>query len=120
MVKENDFYETEFTDDFFDEKGRFLIERIYPKTQQKENTKSDIDDIFLEVIAWKVLEEKEEDEIDVMIRQKETIPNFAFIEEYYVPKHLLEKNHITHDCKVKATIVFTGDKWKVTEIEKNQ
>lgn len=45
------------------------------------------------------------------------IPDFAFIGDYYVPKYLLEKHQILDDCRVKATAIYAGDKWKVTEIE---
>lgn len=47
----------------------------------------------------------------------EEIPDFAFIGDYYVPKYLLEKHQILDDCGVKATAIYAGDKWKVTEIE---
>lgn len=55
-----------------------------------------------------------EDE-DWEIRKKN--PDFAFINDYYVPKYLLEKHNITTDCKVRAKAIFAGDKWKVIEIE---
>lgn len=45
-------------------------------------------------------------------------PDFAFISDYYVPKFLLEKHNITSDCKVKAKAIFTGDKWKVYNLER--
>src|SRR5690606_22671269 len=48
----------------------------------------------------------------------EEVPDFAFIGDYYVPKYLLEKHNITDDCRVNARAIYTGDKWKVTEIEK--
>ncbi|WP_435254702.1 tetratricopeptide repeat protein [Tenacibaculum sp. A30] len=47
----------------------------------------------------------------------EEIPDFAFIGDYYVPKYLIEKHQIIDDCRVKATAIYAGDKWKVTEIE---
>jgi hypothetical protein len=47
----------------------------------------------------------------------EDVPDFAFIEDYYVPKYLLEKHNIMDDCKVKARAIYAGDKWKVTEIQ---
>lgn len=55
-----------------------------------------------------------EDE-DWEIRKKN--PDFAFINDYYVPKYLLEKHNITTDCKVRVKAIFAGDKWKVIEIE---
>ena len=47
-------------------------------------------------------------------------PDFAFIGDYYVPKYLLEKHNIITDCKVKAKVIFAGDKWKVYDIEITQ
>ena len=47
----------------------------------------------------------------------EEIPDFAFVGDYYVPKYLLEKHQILDDCRVNATAIYAGDKWKVTEIE---
>ena len=47
-------------------------------------------------------------------------PDFAFINDYYVSKFLLEKHHITMDCHVKAKVIFAGDKWKVYDIEITQ
>lgn len=48
----------------------------------------------------------------------EDIPDFAFIESYYVPKYLLEKHNIISNCKVIARTIYAGDKWKVTEVQK--
>ena len=48
----------------------------------------------------------------------EEVPAFAFIGDYYVPKYLLEKHNITDDCRVNARAIYSGDKWKVTKIEK--
>lgn len=47
----------------------------------------------------------------------EEIPDFAFVGDYYVPKYLLQKHQILVDCRVNATAIYAGDKWKVTEIE---
>jgi hypothetical protein len=44
------------------------------------------------------------------------IPDFAFVSNYYVPKYLLEKHQILDDCRVNATVIYTGEKWKVIEI----
>ena len=43
------------------------------------------------------------------------LPDFAFIDDYYVPKNLLRKLNIQSDCEVLAEAVYTGvdDKWKV-------
>lgn len=48
----------------------------------------------------------------------EQFPDFAFIENYYVPKHLLKKYHVTEDCKVNAKIILKGDKWEVIDLKK--
>lgn len=53
----------------------------------------------------------------------EEVPDFAFIGDYYVPKHLLEKHNITEDCRVNAKVIYGEDKmkrpkWKVIEIER--
>jgi hypothetical protein len=46
---------------------------------------------------------------------------FAFIDDYYVPKSILEKYCIIDDCFVTAQAVYTGDgdRWKVYKIEIN-
>ena len=51
------------------------------------------------------------------------MPDYAFIENHYVPKFLLEKYNITDDCKVNARVIYGEDKmqrpkWKVIEIER--
>lgn len=53
-----------------------------------------------------------------LINNNKPIPDFAFIGDYYVPKHLLEKKNIADDCRVKARAIYVGNKWKVIEIEK--
>lgn len=45
-------------------------------------------------------------------------PDFAFINDYYVPKYLLEKNNITSNIEVEAQILFNGEKWNVFKINK--
>jgi len=49
---------------------------------------------------------------------KKVIPDFGFIGDNYVPKYILEKNKIVHDCNVKAIAIFTGDKWKIIDVFK--
>lgn len=63
------------------------------------------------------------DENEKLTKTIKKIPDFAFIEDYYVPKYLLEKHNITVDCRVKAKVIYGEDKmnrpkWKVIEIEK--
>jgi len=43
-------------------------------------------------------------------------PDFAFISDIYVPKYILKKYSIESNCEANALAVFTGDKWKVVEI----
>jgi hypothetical protein len=45
--------------------------------------------------------------------------DFAFINDYYVSKSILQKFNIIEDCNVRAQAVYTGDgdKWKVFDIE---
>jgi len=50
------------------------------------------------------------EEIDV------TKPDFAFIDNYYVPKYLLRKYHIVEDCDVTAKVLNNGEKWSVFEL----
>jgi len=45
-------------------------------------------------------------------------PDFGFISDYYVPKRLLEKNKISENCQVKASLIFAGNKWKIVNIER--
>lgn len=45
-------------------------------------------------------------------------PDFAFINNYYIPKYLLEKHGIVQNCDVTAKVIFTGEKWKVMELQK--
>ncbi|MDN5095808.1 tetratricopeptide repeat protein [Aliarcobacter butzleri] len=51
-------------------------------------------------------------QIDIDIRK----PDFAFINDYYVPKYLLNKNNITSNINVEAKILFSGEKWNVYKI----
>ncbi len=84
-------------------------------------------------IRVKILNIESTDEINTSLRKdiigflevkykdynyEEDIPDFAFIGDYYVPKYLLEKHDITNDCRVNARAIYTGDKWKVIDIQK--
>jgi hypothetical protein len=78
-----------------------------------ENNNFDISNIALSVkIDNDLLEE------NYLKIPKRPDPDFAFIDDFYVAKHLLEKHKIRYDCQVKAKIIFAGDKWKVIDIEK--
>lgn len=58
---------------------------------------------------WEDLEY--EDQIDLT-------PDFGFIEDYYVPKEIIEHSDIDQNCNVDANVVFNGEKWKVYELKK--
>jgi len=45
-------------------------------------------------------------------------PDFGFISDYYVPRQILKSYEINKNCQVKATLIFTGDKWKINTIKK--
>lgn len=45
-------------------------------------------------------------------------PDFAFIGDYYIPKHLLIQNKITSNCQAKVKVIKDGIKWKVIELIK--
>lgn len=55
----------------------------------------------------------DEDEI------REIKPDFGFVNDFYVPKYILKKFNISCDCNVTAKAVFSGEKWKIIELEKN-
>lgn len=48
-----------------------------------------------------------------------TEPDFGFIEDFYVSRDLLKENGITYNCDVTAKVIFTGEKWKVIQVMKN-
>jgi hypothetical protein len=45
------------------------------------------------------------------------MPDFGFIDNYYVPKYLLNKYKIKEDCQISAKVLFNGEKWDVFELE---
>jgi len=48
----------------------------------------------------------------------ETIPDFGFVGDFYVPKNILKDNDIKANCKINATAIFSGDKWKIIKLVK--
>ncbi len=48
----------------------------------------------------------------------DTLPDFGFVGDFYVPKNVLNDNNITSNCSITATAIFTGDKWKIIKLEK--
>lgn len=53
---------------------------------------------------------------ELMIDTKK--PDFAFIDDYYIPKFLLRKYHIYSDCEVTVKVLYNGEKWSVFELIK--
>jgi len=47
----------------------------------------------------------------------DTLPDFGFVGDLYVPKYLLSKNNISYNCRIQATAIFSGDKWKITKLD---
>lgn len=48
----------------------------------------------------------------------ESLPDFAFVGDYFVHKSLLEAKRITGDCRVKGKAVYAGDKkWKTFSLD---
>lgn len=45
-----------------------------------------------------------------------TKPDFAFIDDYYVPKYVLRKYNITTDCEVTVKVLFNAEKWSVFDL----
>lgn len=46
--------------------------------------------------------------------------DFGFISDFYVPKYILRKYSIDSNCQVKAKAIFSGDKWKIIELERDE
>lgn len=55
-----------------------------------------------------------DEQIDIDLRK----PDFGFINDYYVPRYLLEKNNITSNINVEVQILINGDKPNVYKIKK--
>jgi len=47
-----------------------------------------------------------------------TLPDFGFIGDFYVPRNVLRSKKITSNCDITATAIFSGDKWKIIELDK--
>ncbi len=47
-------------------------------------------------------------------------PDFAFISDFYVPSYILKKYGIDSNCQVQAKAIFSGDKWKIIELERDE
>ena len=55
--------------------------------------------------------------IDYYEADDDAIADFAFIDDYYIPKYLLEKHNITYNRKASCKAVFNGEKWNIFEIK---
>ncbi|ENI5462047.1 tetratricopeptide repeat protein [Flavobacterium psychrophilum] len=60
-------------------------------------------------VDWEDLYEEDEENLK---------PSFGFIGDYYVPKEIIEHSKIDRNCDVEAKVVFSGEKWKVYELNK--
>ena len=115
--------ELDITDDMFDENGKFLIEKLNPIVHSEKKTNSiQYDEKFISIANF-VFGNKEIGYDYNKNGHKIKMPDYAFIENHYVPKFLLEKYNITDDCKVNARVIYGEDKmqrpkWKVIEIER--
>lgn len=45
------------------------------------------------------------------------LPDFGFIGDFYVPRNVLRSKRITSNCDITATAIFSGDKWKIIELD---
>ena len=92
--------------------GSFLEIWIAKKTDKKRNR-----------IIYKPLDIKETTETNVKLLKKVqgllvVNPGFGFVSDIYVPKYILNKYSIDSDCEVTAKAIFSGDKWKIIELER--
>jgi len=97
--------EIELTEDMFDKSGKLLFEKI------------DFD-LYNDKTTHKMFEDENEDRFVYKKNATSPSPDFAFIDNYYVPKYLLDKHNIINNCKVNARVIYGGDEWKVIEIQK--
>lgn len=56
-----------------------------------------------------------DEQLDIDIRK----PDFGFINDYYVPKYLLENSNINSNINVRVKVLFNGEKWNVFKIINN-
>tara|TARA_B100000795_G_scaffold87468_1_gene63661 strand:- start:845 stop:3472 length:2628 start_codon:yes stop_codon:yes gene_type:complete len=43
-------------------------------------------------------------------------PDFAFVDDIYIPKYLLDKNYISDNCPVSVKAIISKGKWRVFEL----
>ena len=122
----NEPIEKEITDEMFDKNGKLLLDKLYPELYEKQEINLDIEaqnEDFLYEIALSIVADNEELKNNLIKKPIKRNPDFAFIGDYYVSKHILDKLNITDDCKVKARVIYGEDKmkrpqWKVIKVEK--
>ena len=86
-----------------DKEGNKRIVILDLQTTEETNSK-----IVKDVEGWLEIKSKyDDDSVD-----------FGFVNDIYVPKNLLQKFHISSDCRVKAKAVINGEgKWRVFDLE---
>lgn len=108
--------------------GDFIKIHYYKRIKKKINAGQETE--VVEVLKAEVTDEVNSDlvkEIEGRLELKyrrdnhDGIPDFAFIENCYVHKAILDKYNIISNCNVKAKAIYTADgkcdgKWKVYEI----
>ncbi|HTF28662.1 MAG TPA: hypothetical protein VK625_07445, partial [Flavitalea sp.] len=100
-------------------KQRIRVLSIEPTDESSQSLRKDI--VGLLKLKFKMqgvtheYEDLDNGDIEEANRVK---PDFGFISDYYVPRQLLESYKITKNCQVKATLIFTGDKWKINIIKR--
>lgn len=50
--------------------------------------------------------------------KNDTLPDFGFVGDFYVPRNVLNDNKITTNCNITATAIFSGDKWRIIKLDK--
>jgi hypothetical protein len=95
------------TDNMFDENGKLLIDKVY----------SEFYDVQKQIDEWNNNKKGVEESVK-RGNIKSRIPDFGFVDDFYVPKKLLIENNLTCNCNITATAVFSGDKWKIIKLEK--
>ncbi|MDP9076103.1 MAG: hypothetical protein M3O71_01665 [Bacteroidota bacterium] len=99
-------------------KQRIRVLSIEPTDESSQSLRKDIVGLLkLKFKVQGVTHEYEDLDIEDIEEANRVKPDFGFISDYYVPRQLLESYKITKNCQVKATLVFTGDKWKINNIK---
>ncbi|MEB0300911.1 hypothetical protein [Mucilaginibacter sp. 5C4] len=98
-------------------KQRIRVLSIEPTAEFSQSLRKDIVGLLkLKFKMQGVTHEYEDLDIEDIEEANRVKPDFGFISDYYVPRQLLESYKITKNCQVKATLIFTGEKWKIHNI----